>query len=80
MGNRSDIEGYLSELLGKRKIELDNGDIKFLNQLLAGAESVYSLHKSINRKYEWKLLPEHDGDTSQGTDAGVLCILLLGGR
>jgi hypothetical protein len=68
MGNRLDIEGYLSELIGKRKIELESGDLKFLSQLLTGAESVTSLHRSINRKYEYKLPPDDHGHISQGTD------------
>jgi hypothetical protein len=67
MGNRSEIEGYLSELVGKPKLELESGDLKFLSQLLAGAESVTSLHRSINRKYEYKLPSDDDGDISQGT-------------
>jgi hypothetical protein len=67
MGNRLDIEGYLSELIGERKIE--SGDMKFLSELLVGAESVTSLHRSINIKYEWKLASEDGSDTSQGIDA-----------
>jgi hypothetical protein len=71
MGNHLDIEGYLSELVGRRKIELGDRDKNFLFELLSGAKSVTGLYRLINKKYEWKPPPEEDGagGMSQGIDA-----------
>jgi hypothetical protein len=68
MGNRLDIKGYLSELLEKRKIALENRDKKFLFEMFNQPEHVRNLHRIINKRYEWRLPPEDGGNTSQGSD------------
>jgi hypothetical protein len=68
MRNRSDIEGFISELIGKPKVELESRDRKFLIKLLRNPESVYSMTKSINQKFKVNLALV-DGNTPLGRDA-----------
>jgi hypothetical protein len=76
MGNRSDIEGYLFDLISKQKIELDKGDTKFLFDLLDGIESVTSMHRLINQKFELKITTDDDDNgASQGTNQGIVIYL-----
>lgn len=55
MGNHSRIEGYLSELIGKPKIKLEDRDWKFLIELEEHTESIYSMHAFLNSTYEFKI-------------------------
>lgn len=52
MVNHFCIEGYLSELEGKRKIRLGNRDKQFLNQLIHKPEYLSSLHKHVKELYD----------------------------
>jgi hypothetical protein len=71
MGNHIDIEGYLSELEGKSKIELESIDMKVLVEILHAPQSVYGMTKIINKKIEFKVPVDddhHAGDNSlEGT-------------
>jgi hypothetical protein len=67
MGNRSAIEGYLSELIGKPKIELEDRDKKFLIELLGSPGSVYTMTKIMNQK--WEVRFPLDGDSKPQDNA-----------
>jgi hypothetical protein len=57
-GFLSEIEDYLSELKGKRKIRLGNRDKQLLAQLIYKPEYVTSLNKHVNELYEGTSLDE----------------------
>ena len=63
MGNLSRIEGYVSELVGKSKIKLEDRDIKVIVEILHAPQTVYSITKIINEKIEFKV-PIYDDDRS----------------
>lgn len=62
MGNHLDIEGYLSELEGKSKIELEDMDKKVLVEILHAPQTVYSMNKIINEKIEFKVPVDDDNN------------------
>jgi hypothetical protein len=58
-GYLSELEDYLSELKGKRKIRLGNRDKQLLNQWIYKPEYLSSLHKHVNELYEGISLDEN---------------------
>jgi hypothetical protein len=82
MGNHIDIEGYLSELEGKSKIELESMDMKVLVEILHAPQSVYGMTKIINKKIEFKVPVDddnHAGDNSpEGTPSYRVVYLTAG--
>ena len=69
MGNFSRIEGYLSKLEGKSKIQLEDMDIKVLVEILHAPQYVYGMTKMINEKFEFEV--PIDGDDDHGGDNSI---------
>jgi hypothetical protein len=55
MGNQIDVNGYLSQLKWRPAVKLDPREIQFLFQFLEGPESVTSMHRSIDRKFDVRI-------------------------
>jgi hypothetical protein len=79
MGNHSRIGGYLSELEGKSKIELEGRDIRVLVEILHAPQSVYGMTKMINEKFEFKVpADDHDdGDENSTQDSPSYRVIYL---
>jgi hypothetical protein len=70
MRNRSAIQGYLSELIGKRKIEFEWRDRKALIEILHTPQSVYGLTKIFN-EIDVVRLPPDDDDSDDNIPQGT---------
>ena len=82
MGNHLGIEGYISELEGKSKIKLEDGDIKVLVEILHAPRTVYDMTKIINTKFEVKVPLDDDnpggGDSHEDTPSYRVVYLTAG--
>jgi hypothetical protein len=67
MGNQIDVNGYLSQLNWRPARKLNCGDKRFLFQFLERPEYVTSMHRSINRKYEFKIKKEKEDQNSKNS-------------
>jgi hypothetical protein len=81
MGNQIDVNGYLSQLKWRPAVELDSREIQFLFQFLEGPESVTSMHRSINRKYDVRIKKneqENNNGRSTGSEETVVVFFSRG--
>src|SRR5688572_27079604 len=76
MGNQIDANGYLSQLKWRPAVKLNHGEMQFLFQFLEGPESVTSMHRSINRKFDVRIKKQEDqnsgDDSSTGSEERVI--------
>jgi hypothetical protein len=87
MGNHSRIIGYVSELIGKPKLKVDNRAKKFLIELLEGEKSSYKMTRIVNTRFKFRLPVSEDSsnnnnnnnnsNTSQDTNASSNATLVF---
>jgi hypothetical protein len=82
MGNQIDTNGYLSQLNWRPAVKLNYREIQFLFQFLEGPESVTSMHRSINRKFDVRIKKnEHknNNDRSTGSEEKIVVVFFSRG-
>jgi DNA-binding Lrp family transcriptional regulator len=79
-GNQIDLNGYLSQLKLQPAKKLDRGEMQFLLQFLEGQESVASMNRSINQRYEFKIQKEvnENGDESNTESEELVMVFSRG--
>jgi hypothetical protein len=79
MGNQIDVNGYLSQLKWRPALKLNRGEKQFLFQFLEEPESTTSMHRSINRRYEFKIEKEDRSNNDNSTENDEIVVYFTRG-